>query len=153
MGNFNNQKNNNKRKFNNKNTKQKKVNPRELKLPLYLSADLSDDIYNEIIDVLNSTKFNKISIPLNISRNLINPNSSENDNKVSVIGYIRNYNTSNGEFTAILFDNFIEPIKNLGDVAMSVSFNTYKEKLTTITRFEIIPVVFEEKTEGDEENN
>lgn len=151
MGNFNNEKNNNKRKFNNKNNKQKRVNPKEVKLPVYLPADLNEDIYNEIVDLLNTTKFNKISIPVNISRHLINPDDTSN--KVSVIGYIRNYNPETTEFTIILFDNLVEPVKNLGDIAMAVVFNTYKEKFTNIARFEVIPVTFEPVFTEDEEVN
>ena len=56
--------NNHRGRNNNRNkvAKQPKVNPNEIKAPLYLSENLSEDIINEITDVLTNTRFNKISM-------------------------------------------------------------------------------------------
>jgi hypothetical protein len=153
MGNKNNKQFNNEKKHNKKDYKKpnnkRKVNT-EIKIPLYLSADLSEDIRDEIIDVLNINIFNKISIPLNISRSLVNPDTKEGDVRVSTIGYIRSYDSESMEFTVTIFDNFINTVKDLGDVAMDISFVTYKDKFVSITKFIVIPVEIETVDEVNE---
>jgi hypothetical protein len=142
--NFNQNNNERKRNFKKRNerntTKQHKVN--ELKAQLYLPADLNESIAFEIIDVLNNTRFNKISIPLNMSKRLIDSKDA-NDTRVTTIGYIRDYDPETEMFTVIVFDNFIESVNSLGDIAMDITFVTYKDKLRNITKFNIIPVIYE----------
>lgn len=144
--------NNNERKYNNfnerkKTNKQPKVNPNELKAPLFLSADLNENIVNEILDVLAETKFNKISMPLGTYRCLIDSDLDESDTRVCTIGYIRSFNPETKEFTVIVFSKFLDLIKEYGDIAMELQFTNHKEHLGTITKFNIVPVVYEEESE------
>jgi hypothetical protein len=154
----------NRNKFNNqrgrnnnykKSERQPKVNPNELKVALSLPADLNNDIANEILDVLASTKFNKISIPLGAYRNMIDAAAEENDIRVCTIGYIKNYDVVNKVFTVIIFDRFLEVIKNpeLGQLKMELAFTTYKEtSLGTITKFNIACASCENEVEVVEED-
>lgn len=155
--NYNNNKRNNRGRNNNfdenrKAIKQPKVNPNEIKLPLYLPADLEENIVNEIFDVLSTTRFNKISVPLGTYKCLVDSDIDGDDNRVCTIGYIRNYNKENNEFTVIVFGKFLDTIKAYNDIAMELTFNKYKDSLGTITKFNIVPVYYEEESEdGTEE--
>lgn len=160
MSNNNNKnQNNNGKKYNNnggrnnnrnKVNMQSKVNPNEIKVPLYLPADLNKNIINEIIDVINTTKFDKISIPLGTYRCLIDSNADANDNRISTIGYIRKYDTETEMFTVVIFNNFIDLFKSKSDNAITLQYNSYKDHLGTITKFNIVPVFYEDESENDE---
>ena len=135
----NNERNQNRRGYNNKKAnKQPKVNPNEIKVPLCLPVDLNDDVKNEIYDVLTNTKFDKISIPLGIYRSLIE-DCEEGDTRVCTIGYIRKYDTESTEFTVIVFNKYLDIIKELGmeNIVLELTFNTYNNTLRTITKFNI----------------
>lgn len=155
MSNFNqnNKRTNNKeRNFNdhNKVARQPKVNPNEFKAQLFLPASLSESIKTEILDVLAKTKFNKISIPVGTYRYLIESNIDADDARVCTIGYIRGYNAETEEFTLVVFSKFTDIIKSLGDIAIDLQFTQYKEKLGTITKFNILPVLYDEEDEQAE---
>ena len=127
-----------------KTKKQPKINPNEFKLPLYLSADLSEKVTNEIIDVLSNTKFDKVSIPLSTYKTLMDSNVDETDTRVCTIGYIRKYDSESKCFTVIVFNNFVDLIKEFGDSAIVLQFTTHKENLGTITRFNVCPVLYDD---------
>ena len=153
----NNGRNNNNRRgqnnnFNKKVTRQPRVNPNEIKAPLYLPADLNENIVNEITTVLTETKFNKISIPLGTYRCIIDSNVDADDARVCTIGYIRKYDAETKEFTLTLFNKFTDLIKSQGDVVVELQFTTFKEALGSITKFNIVPVVYEEVTEEVDES-
>lgn len=131
--------------------KNHKVNPNEIKVPLYLPADLNENTANEILKVLAETKFNKISIPVGTYRCLIDYNVDESDNRVCTIGYIRNYNIKNNEFTVVIFSKFMDFVKSMKESAIELTFTNYKDKLGTITKFNIIPVVYENEEDNEPE--
>lgn len=130
-----------------KNTRQPKLRHNEIKVPLYLSADLDENMTNSIIDVLSETKFNRISIPLGIYRCLIDNTVDSDDLRVCTIGYIRGYDAETREFTVTIFNKFIDVVKGQGDVVVDLQFTTYKDSLGSITKFNIVPVVYEESAE------
>lgn len=132
------------------NNKVAKVNPNEIKAPLYLPADLNENIASEILNVLTTTKFNKISIPLGIYRNCIENNVDPDDNRICTIGYIRKFDAETEEFTVVIFSKFTDIIKGLGDIAVDLMYTTYKDALGTITKFNILPVFYE--TDDEEAN-
>lgn len=152
-----NNQNNNGKSYNNNNfnsrkkvARQPKVNPNEIKASLFLPANLNENIKNEILDVLATTKFNKISIPLGTYRFMIDSNISEDDNRICTIGYIRNYNADTKEFTVVIFSKFIDLVKGNSNVAIELQFTEYKENLGTITKFNIIPVIVDYEVEPNE---
>lgn len=163
MSNNNTNQNNNERHHNNRGghnfnnrkkvNKQPKVNPNEIKVPLYLPADLDENIINEINNVLTTTKFDKISIPLGTYRCLIDSNVDADDARVSTIGYIRKYDAETEMFTVVIFSNFIDFFKAQSDNVVTLQFNSHKDHLRTITKFIIVPVVCDDEcTDCDEVN-
>lgn len=126
-------------------SKQPKVNPNEIKALLYLPEDITDTIREQILGVLESCKFNKISIPLGTYRCLIDSSVSENDSRVTTIGYIRKYDAEAQEFSVVIFNKFIDLIKANEHNAIELTYNTYGENLGTILKFNIIPVEYEDE--------
>lgn len=124
-------------------SREPKVNLNEIKVPLQLPGLNLDDlnITHEIFDVLAETKFNKISIPLGTYRYLIDSTIEKDDNRICTIGYIRDYDVETDEFTVIIFDKFINLIKDLGDIAINLVFTRHVNSLGTITKFNIAPAV------------
>lgn len=144
--NTNNERSNNVTRRNNfskkKPVKQPKVNPNEIKVPLFLSADLDDNLVDEILDVLSNTRFNKISIPLGTYRSLIDSNVDMDDNRISTIGYIRDYDAETSVFTVIIFNNFIDLIKKFDNPAVNLMMNIRNNNsLGSITKFNIVPEI------------
>lgn len=147
-----NNQNNNRKNYNNRGehnnnrvARQPKVNPNEFKAPLFLPASLDENVVREIIEVLSTTKFNKISIPLGTYRYNTDTTVDVNDTRVCTIGYIRNYNQETEEFTVSVFSKFTDLVKSFNDAAIELQFTMYKEKLGTITKFNIIPVIYTEE--------
>ena len=138
MSNFNENNTKNYKGKNNKKNKQEKINPNEIKVVLNMSANLDENIANEIIDVLYTTKFNKISLPLNVYRSLIDSNAELDDNRVCTIGYIRDFNPETHVFTVVVFKNYVEIFKNM-NIVMDLIFTTYNNSLGAITKFIIKP--------------
>lgn len=131
--------------FNNKKSnKQPKVNYNKINVPLYLAADLNENIIEEIIDVLAGTKFNKISIPLGTYRCLVDNNTDVNDSRICTIGYINNYNESTKEFTVVIYNNFINTVKEFNNPVIDIKFTIHEDKLGTIVKFNVIPTITEE---------
>jgi hypothetical protein len=54
----------------------------------------SEDLKNEVIEALKEIPFEKISIMLNIPRNVIGTGDSEYDTRLVTCGFIRNYKAS-----------------------------------------------------------
>lgn len=134
---------NKKRTFNGnkKFTKKPRVNPNELKASLSINKTINEDMYNEILDVLSNTRFDKISIPVGILKSFIDPNVDADDSRIVTIGYIRNYNAETKEFKLIIFNAFLDQIKNLaGDFSVDALFTETRDNtLGTITKFTIYP--------------
>lgn len=133
--------------------KKPRVNPNQLTVKLVLdSKNLNDELIDEILEVLETCQFSKISIPLGTYRNLIINDSAADDNRVSTIGYIRDYNAETQEFTVVVFNNFIDAIKSWGEVGIELQYLTYKGKLGTITKLNIIPVTSEIEEEEEDDD-
>ena len=132
-------------------TKQPKVNPNEVKAPLYLPADLADTIREQILGVLAGCKFNKISIPLGTYRYLVDNTVGEDDNRITTIGYVRRYDAESQEFSVVIFNNFIDLIKSNEHNAIELVFSTYNENLGTILKFNIIPVEYADEVDEQED--
>lgn len=149
---YNNNRGGRRNSFNNrnKNDRQPKTNPNVIKMPLYLQNSIPEDIANEILSILATNKFNKISIPLSTYRFTFEE-TNEGDNRVYTIGYIRNYNAETCEFTVVVFDGFLDAIKSLGNVGINPMYTTYNNALGTITKFIAVPVVLAENESTDDE--
>ena len=118
-----------------KTARRPKVNPNEFKVPLHLSADLSLNVIDEILDVLASTRFDKISIPVGTYRCLVDTNSPIDDNRVSTIGYIKGYDPDTNVFTIVVFNTFNEFMTSHDGIYMDLHIIANEEGLKTITKF------------------
>ena len=128
-------------KENKKFFKKSKNNPNEIKAPLTINKVIDENVYTEIIDVLDSTKFNKVSIPIGMFRTLIDSNVDADDARVTTVGYIRNYNAETKEFSVVIFKGYLELIKKHDKYTVDLLFTeTSKGGLGTITKFVINPV-------------
>jgi hypothetical protein len=121
--------------------KKPKTNPNEIKAPLIINKVINEDMYTEILDILASTKFNKVSIPIGMFRALLDSNVDADDARVTTVGYIRNYNAETKEFTVVIFKGYMEQIKKHNKYAADLVFTEHpKGGLGTITKFTIYPV-------------
>ena len=83
------------------------------------SIDLAEDyenqiIYESIVRTLEEVPFERISVPLQIKRSLID--GSENE-KLMQIGYIKSYSTlaNSNVFVVIIFGKYIDAFQKLHD--------------------------------------
>jgi len=131
-----------------KHNTQPKTNPNEVKAKLIFDGTLSDNVIEEILDVLAEMKFNKISVPVGTYRYILEPENQE-DTRICTAGYVKNYNAEKQEFTIILFSKVRDVIKDLGDLCVELICTVYGGKLGTITKFNILPYDEDEVEECD----
>lgn len=129
--NFQNNRNN---KFNN--TKREKPN-NLLKVPVCLPLDINADLRAEIISVLESTQFNKISFPIGTYRGLVEADA-QNPDRILTIGYIRSYDKETETFTVVVFNGAIESVFKIAEPALEVLYAERDNKLTVITKMNVI---------------
>lgn len=128
--------------FNKNRTNQKRiVKNTALKVPFKTPSGVSNDICNEIMDVIETTKFDKISIPLSSYRRYYDSRIDEKDTKIFVIGYIRKFNKEDNTFTVVIFNNNTKTVTEFANPEITVGFTQFKDKLGTITKFIIAPGV------------
>lgn len=112
-------------------------------VPLSVREGTSEEIINEIIDVLKGTKFNKISIPLTTYRYMCDESIPEDDIRITTAGYIKKFNATDKTFTVVLFANNAKAITEKyakEDLMIEAVFTQYKDKLGIITKFVLAPV-------------
>lgn len=128
--------------FNKNRTNQKRiVKNTVLKVPFKTPSGVSNDICNEIMDVIETTKFDKISIPLSSYRRYYDSRIDEKDTKIFVIGYIRKFNKEDNTFTVVIFNNNTKTVTEFANPEITVGFTQFKDKLGAITKFIIAPGV------------
>lgn len=135
--------NNNRSRYNNRKPRQPRVNLNKINAPIYIPEDTNGNVHDEILEVLSSTKFDKISFPLNTYRALIDSNVDASDARTCTIGHICGYNSELEEFSVFIFSKFLDAVKSLGDIAIEIHFSG-KDKLNSITKFNLVTVEYEE---------
>lgn len=103
-----------------------------------------DDIKDEIIEVLKTTQFNKISIPVSSYKKLVNHDQPD-DTKNLTVGFIKSFNKNNNKLKVVVFNNFKERINKLDNSAIEVIYTEKTNKsgnvsLGTIIKFNIINI-------------
>lgn len=93
-----------------------------------IDDNIEKEIRDDVIDTIVNTRFNKISIPVNMYRAKL---SEEQDDRLYVVGYIANYNKDNNLFRVVLYNGYSEKIKGFKDLYMTVTYN----KNGVITKF------------------
>lgn len=113
-------------------------------IPLSVQEGTSEEIINEIIDVLKGTRFNKISVPLTSYRYIYDDSIAKDDTRVNTIGYIKKFNATDKTFTVVVFTNNANVITKKYDkdkLMIEAVFTKYKEKqLGVITKLVLAPI-------------
>lgn len=109
-----------------------------IKAPMIITRECSDEVRQEVLNVLSSTQFNKISIPLYSIRNILFEDESDNTKNITV-GYIRGYDSETNEFTVVIYDGFKDKITKFENPAIEIVFGIYNNELTVISKLNIIP--------------
>lgn len=106
---------------------------------LVLCKNASDSVFDEIVDVLKKTKFNKISFPLSSYRNLFDDTVAADDTRMLTVGYIKKFDAENLEFTVMVFPKCKEVVDTFKSPAIEVVWTESNDKLGVIIKLNIIP--------------
>ena len=115
-----------------------------VKIPMILPDDVSEKVENEIFDVLENTRFNKIPMQLSAYRRDLGNAYQGNEDKSISIGYIKSFHpgdeNTDASFTVIIFGKYADSVKDFINPAVEVVYIDRNDELTTITKFNIIPL-------------
>ena len=121
-------------KYNKRNQKQNN----HYKIGYVLPEDVSKGTLEEVLEILSTTKFNKISFPVSTYRYYMDGNTDMNDTRVITVGYIKNFNNR------LSIDEFTNP-------TLEVVFSEYNGSLGCITKFNIIDLPEDDEEEDTSE--
>lgn len=105
---------------------------------LVFDDGVSEDLKKEIIDVLKSSRFNKLSYPIVSYRKLIAENSDEEDTKIITVGYIKKYIKDENKFIFNIFNNCKDAVNNFTNPVIKVTFTEYDGKLGIISKIIVV---------------
>lgn len=131
---------------NRNNVKKQPVKPQNLKLTLALPEGTSENVINDILEVLAQERFDKISHPVGTYRYLLDNAVPKDDTRVLTVGYIKDYDPEKEEFTVVIYAQNRDLIFGFKDPGLEIVFNTYNDALTVITKFNVIPLDVDEET-------
>lgn len=104
-----------------------------LEVPL-CTNNLTEDALANILDILASTSFSKISFPISAYKWQIDSSVDRDDNRSITAGYIKKYDAETKTFTIVIYNKLAETIMAFKEPVMDVVFTEYKGKFGTITR-------------------
>lgn len=126
----------NKKKKNQQKEAAAKTNNKYTLANLVMPEGISDKIRVEIMAVIQSTQFDKISFPLSASRKAINTQEHDQDDRISTIGYIRKFDLEKNQFQVVIFNGTKDAVAKFKNPIIIPVITTYKEEsLGTITKF------------------
>ena len=137
--------------FSQKYTKKQQRQNNHLKIKYLLPEDISENTRNEVIEVLRTTKFNKISIPVSTYRHYTDTNIDKNDNRVVTVGYIKNFDIENDEFVVMIFTNSRAFISKFSNPILEIQISETNDTLRCITKFNIMDYD-EDTSDADDED-
>lgn len=137
--------------FSQKYTKRQQRQNNHLKIKYLLPEDISENTRNEVIEVLRTTKFNKISIPVSTYRHYTDTNIDKNDNRVVTVGYIKNFDIENDEFVVMIFTNSRSVISKFSNPILEIQISETNDTLRCITKFNIMDYD-EDTSDADDED-
>lgn len=126
----------NKKKTNQQKEAMAKTNNKYILANLVMPEGISDKIRVEIMAVIQSTQFDKISFPLSASRKVINTQENDQDDRISTIGYIRKFDLEKNQFQVVIFNSTKDTVAKFKNPIIIPVITIYKEEsLGTITKF------------------
>lgn len=135
------------------NSKQKQQRPQHLtvQVPMILPEDISEKVENEIFEILECTRFDKIPMAISAYRKDLDKAFDGNEYKTVNIGYIKSFNpgdeNTEASFTIIIFSRNAESVKNFVNPAVEVEFIDRNEALVTMTKFNLIALGADDEPE------
>jgi len=138
------------RNFQNQRTRKQQPKQNFMKLGIALPYEISESLSDEIMEVLKSIPFNKVSIPVSTYRYLVEDDIAADDNRVITTGYIKGFDVDTETFTVVLFSNNREKIEKFTNPMLEIVFSEYNGKLGVITKFNIVPIEDAEEEETTE---
>ena len=123
------------------NTKKQPPKPTILKLGFALPEGTPDSVIEEILEVIRNAQFDKISVPVSTYRYILDPSIPTDDTRVLTIGYIKDYDPEEEEFTIVVYRANFDTISAIDNPVLEIVFNSYNDKLGVITKFNVIPYV------------
>lgn len=126
--------NNKKTSTRKQNTNTKRVPDNVFEAPLLVEST-TDNTYEEVLEILSSTKFEKISIPLNAYKSKLD-DTNPDDTKITTIGYIKSFDKTKDTFTFVVFNAFKDKVKEWTNASVEAKYTVNKDKsLKTIIKF------------------
>lgn len=125
-----------------------------IKAQLDLSA-ISDEIAEEIEQVISATRFNKISIPVYCPRYLLTEEENKDtpDKRTTIVGYVKRYNPEDRTFQIVLFASVKATINGFINPIIKPAYTQYNDKLSVITKLVIALGEAEEEDEATTDND
>lgn len=111
----------------------------KIELGFYVSPDTPETIVDEIEEAFSITPFDKISFPITTYKSYLDKRIPEDDNRVSAVGYVKDYDIEKGLFTVVIFNSIAEIITKFEQPVLEVIFSSRDDKLGVITRLNIVP--------------
>lgn len=130
---------------NRNNVKKQSAKPQNLKLTLALPDGTSENVINDILEVLSQERFDKISHPVGTYRYLLDNTIPKDDTRIITVGYIKSYDPEKEEFTVVIYGQNRDLIYGFKDPGLEIVFNTFEDALSVITKFNVIPLFSEEE--------
>ena len=130
---------------NRNNVKKQSTKPQNLKLTLALPDGTSENVINDILEVLSQERFDKISHPVGTYRYLLDNTVPKDDTRIITVGYIKSYDPEKEEFTVVIYSQNRDLIYGFKDPGLEIVFNTFEDALSVITKFNVIPLFSEEE--------
>ena len=107
---------------------------------LNLPSSIPTKIKNEILEIISTTKFEKISFALSAYRKLIDPKAADNDERINTVGFIKDYNPDTNIFRVGLFMGSKEIVQKFVNPIITPIYSvTNKGELGVITKLIIEP--------------
>lgn len=115
--------------------------PQGLNIQVYLPDDADQSLIDDVCEVLGSTLFHKISVPVYVYNRNIDSSVEADDTRVRVAGYIKKYDKDEGKFLVHVFPYLRDQVTGIGRLCIQPQLIINRNgQLATITRLVITAI-------------
>lgn len=100
---------------------------------------ISENVKKEVIEVLKTIPFNKISFNVGTYRNLLDEKVSKDDTRVIAVGYVKKFIEDKESFVVGLYAANKDTVIKFKDAKIELCLKVFDDKLGTILKINIIP--------------
>ena len=106
-----------------------------------LPSSIPTKIKNEIIDIIKSTRFDKLSFSLSTYRKLLDKQVDDDDERISTVGFIKDFDPETNTFRVGVFSGNKDIIESFVNPIITPIYNTTNKgnSLGVITKLIIEP--------------